>query len=70
MWYGPQDKAATGRITLEVVRPDGTTRSSGTFPSGGDGSDDHCEDGDIVRLTPSSDVQPSKLSIAVYEPAD
>jgi hypothetical protein len=69
MWHGPEDQAATGQVTMEVVRPDGTTRAEGTFASGGDGSLDPCQDGDIVRLTPTSDVQPSKLSIAVYEPA-
>lgn len=70
MWYGPEDRAATGEVTMEVVRPDGTTRAEATLASGGDGTIDDCYDGDTVRLTPTSDVQPSKLAIATYELAD
>lgn len=70
MWHGPDGEAVPGQVTVEVVRPDGTTRSSDTFTDGGHGSYDPCQDGDIVRLTPSPDVPSGRLSIATYEPAD
>jgi hypothetical protein len=70
IWHGPDGEAVPGQVTMEVVRPDGTTRSSDTFTDGDHGSYDLCRDGDIVRLTPSPDVPSGRLSIATYEPAD